>query len=851
MINELSNEIWLNDNFQKDLSLASKNNISSDLETSASPKDQAYDYNLYSRLAKSASIFSLSENHGQREAAYRIAATLIKKKDPALSSSALKILENLGNFPAIQFGFGSPSLEMHDLRSASLFLNHIEKNQIQINNKKIILTNFQRKLWKSLYNQNNTVVSAPTSAGKSFVVQHYIADAIHSGRAQRICYIVPSRALISQVSDDLRALITSIDSELKPRIINIPDAHDDLLSSNQPTIYILTQERLHILLDSELDFDFDIITIDEAQSISDGGRGILLLSAISRSVEKSRKEPQTIFICPYANVQGSFPKIFPDMEFNIIKEEEGSVSQNLISIDIDSPPTKTMKVNFIDKNKTINLGKKETSLELIDNNYAAIIAHTFGGNAANLIYAPGPAKSEEIARMLYQLESSENITNPDNEKNNLADLAERAIHPKFLLAKTAKAGIGFHYGRLPALVRKEIENEFSSGRLKYLVTTSTLLYGVNLPAKNLFIEDPTKGNNELLSGPEFWNLAGRAGRLGKEFEGNIFLINMKGWEADLTKYDKNYDVKSALSETIIERHEEILELIESSKIPSGKNPDIENAAAKLFLDYRSDKIERTLSNIGSDLPHGVKDKILAALDSANPKIDIDDETLQRNQTISAQAQQRLKKYFIERIKRKGVTGLIPSHPLIKWNDALDNYRWVFKRIHTHLEMKEGRDGSHFFFAPLALRWMRGDPLPRIIDDQIDYKKSKAKKGTKINENSIIRETLKSIENDLRFRYVKYLSCYTSVLSECLVSTGNPGMVTSIPNLSLYMEMGASSKTMLSLLDLGISRVTASLLTRQLVNKDMGVTEVLKSIRNLDLLSLDLPNASINEIRQAI
>lgn len=849
MINELSNEIWLTESFQSDLLLASKNNISSDLGTSESPQDQDLDYNLYSRLAKTASIFSLSENHIQREAAYRIAAALIKKNDSVLSSSALKILDNLGNFPAIQYGFGSPSLEMHDLRSASLFLNHVEKNQIQINRKKIILTNFQRNLWGSLCDKKNTVVSAPTSAGKSFVVQHYIADAIHSGRAQKICYIVPSRALISQVSDDLRALINSIDSEIKLRIINIPDAHDDLVSSKEPAIYVLTQERLHILLDSDLDFDFDIITIDEAQSLSDGGRGILLFSAISRSVEKSQKDPQTIFICPYANIQGSFPKIFPDMEFSIIKEEEGSVSQNLISIDIETPPTKTIDVNLIEQNKKINIGKKEATVELIDNNYAAITAHTFGGNAANLIYSPGPARSEEIASMLYQLECPEEVDDLDSEKSNLADLAERAIHPKFLLAKTVKAGIGFHYGRLPALVRKEIENEFASGKLKYLVTTSTLLYGVNLPAKNLFIEDPTKGSNELLSGPEFWNLAGRAGRLGKEFEGNIFLINMKGWEADLTKYDKNYDVKSALTETIIKRHEEILKFIESSAIPSGKDADVENAAAKLFLDYRSKKIERTLSNIGSDLPEGVKDKILAALDSANPKIDIADETLQRNQTISAQAQQRLKKYFIERIKRKGVAGLIPSHPLIKWDDALDNYRWVFKRMHTHLEMKESRDNSHFFFAPLALRWMRGDPLPRIIDDQIEYKKSKSPKGAKINENSIIRETLKSIENDLRFRYVKYLSCYTSVLSECLVSTGNSGMVTSLPNLSLYMEMGASSKTMLSLLDLGISRVTASLLTRQLVNKDMGVTEVLKSIRNLDLFSLDLPNASISEIKQ--
>lgn len=59
--------------------------------------------------------------------------------------------------------------------------------------------------------------------------------------------------------------------------------------------------------------------------------------------------------------------------------------------------------------------------------------------------------------------------------------------------------------------------------IDYLFCTSTLLEGVNLPAKNIFILSNAIGSTKFNS-IDFWNLAGRAGRLTKELSGNIICL---------------------------------------------------------------------------------------------------------------------------------------------------------------------------------------------------------------------------------------------------------------------------------------------------------------------------------------
>ncbi len=121
----------------------------------------------------------------------------------------------------------------------------------------------------------------------------------------------------------------------------------------------------------------------------------------------------------------------------------------------------------------------------------------------------------------------------DEQIRALVELTEKTVHKDYRLIKVLRRGVGFHYGNMPTLVRAEIERLFGDGTLRYLVCTSTLLEGVNLPCRNLFVRGPKRGSDRPMSLSDFWNLAGRAGRWGKEFRGNIMCVDTLagGWDA--------------------------------------------------------------------------------------------------------------------------------------------------------------------------------------------------------------------------------------------------------------------------------------------------------------------------------
>ena len=87
-----------------------------------------------------------------------------------------------------------------------------------------------------------------------------------------------------------------------------------------------------------------------------------------------------------------------------------------------------------------------------------------------------------------------------------------------------------HFGDLADEVRRAIEREYAQKKLKILVATNTLGQGVNLPIKTLLVYsldiNPDPSNRLSVKVRDFWNIVGRAGRAGRETEGQIiFIIN--------------------------------------------------------------------------------------------------------------------------------------------------------------------------------------------------------------------------------------------------------------------------------------------------------------------------------------
>jgi hypothetical protein len=81
------------------------------------------------------------------------------------------------------------------------------------------------------------------------------------------------------------------------------------------------------------------------------------------------------------------------------------------------------------------------------------------------------------------------------------------------------------------VIRSEVERLFRSGKIRFLVCTSTLIEGVNLSCRTIVLRGPRKGIGHPREPHDFWNLAGRAGRWGNEFQGNIICIDPQNAQA--------------------------------------------------------------------------------------------------------------------------------------------------------------------------------------------------------------------------------------------------------------------------------------------------------------------------------
>lgn len=139
-----------------------------------------------------------------------------------------------------------------------------ENNEVVICGRKYLLTDFQKKIWNSMDNDNILGISAPTSAGKSFVILLKIIERL-SKEDIDVVYIVPTLSLLNQVTEDFNR-------ELKYMGISnywISNSFEQEQKIDARHIYVLTQEKaIAAFADSEKAFSKRLILVaDEIQNI--------------------------------------------------------------------------------------------------------------------------------------------------------------------------------------------------------------------------------------------------------------------------------------------------------------------------------------------------------------------------------------------------------------------------------------------------------------------------------------------------------------------------------------------------------------------------------------------------------
>lgn len=809
------------------------------------------------RLILAGSILARSEQRTDQEAALRIATAAICLTDSqALKDAGAVLLGKLSNFRAIELATDRDLLAA-DLDGRLGVALRLETQRREMDRSILVqssgiwlqVNDFQQRFWTNAAGERWLSASAPTASGKTFLVLQWLIDQVIAGEARVAVYLAPTRALVSEIETNLKALLG------KPELIEVssiplPDKYKAARTGGARVILVFTQERLHLLANALGDaLSIDLLIVDEAHKIGDNQRGVILQDAIERATRVNPKL-KAVFISPATqNPEELLTDAPQGVQTIAVDSDSSTVLQNLIVATQAPRQSKLWNLTLRQQDSTLPVG----TLQLASTpeglkKRLAFIAAAVGERGGTLVYTNGAGEAEEVADLISQLLPK--LESIDSELSQLAELARKGVHHDFRLAPLVERGVAFHYGNMPSLIRQEIERLFRLGKIRFLVCTSTLIEGVNLSCRTIVVRGPRKGKDHPMEPHDFWNLAGRAGRWGDEFQGNIICIdpeNTKAWPSGVPSRAR-YPIKRE-SDAVLELGDGILHYLSTrgqSDLSSLEDSDkFEQVSAYLLTTFmRLGSI--SVASLAKRHDAALITKLDQALGALAAQIEIDVDLAARHPGVSAIGLQRLLEAF--RAYAGDVENLLPAE--VASNDSYDRFITIMGRINEHLFLAFAPASRIRLYALIVYKWLKGFSLARIIRDSIEWHQNA---GKSFSLPELIRGTMELVEQIARFRAPKYLSAYMDVLNLHLREIGREDLIDEQLDIGTKLEFGVSSTTLLSLMELGLSRMSAVALYEKISRDDLRKEGCVAWIteRVDQFHAMDIPAIIIREIRERL
>jgi superfamily II DNA/RNA helicase len=715
------------------------------------------------------------------------------------------------------------------------------------------VNDFQQRFWNNASRDGWLSASAPTASGKTYLVLQWLIDQVMAGETRVTVYLAPTRALVSEIETNLTELLCELGNEdglIDVSSLPLPDKYRAARAGNRKAILVFTQERLHLLANVLGDaLLIDLLVVDEAHKIGDNQRGVILQDAIER-VTRANPELKAVFISPATQ---NPEELLADAPIGVqtiaVDSDSSTVLQNLIVATQVPRKSKLWELRFRQQESTVPIGTLQlASAPTGLKKRIAFIAAAVGERGGTLVYANGAAEAEEVADLISQLIPK--LEAIDSENIELAELARKGVHQDFRLAPLVEQGVAFHYGNMPSLLRLEIERMFRSGKIRFLVCTSTLIEGVNLSCRTIVVRGPRKGKGHPMEPHDFWNLAGRAGRWGDEFQGNIICIDpddTQAWPAGVPGRAR-YPIKRE-SDAVLELGNGMVDYLfsrgQSAPTTIEDKDRFEQVGAYLLVTFmRLGSIAKSsLAKRHDELTVAKLDQALAALEQ---QIEIDVELAARHPGVSAIGLQHLLEAF--RAHAGDVENLLPAD--VTSNDSYDRFITIMTRVNDHLFLAFTPESRVKLYALIVVKWLKGYSLAKIIRDSINWH-NEVGRIYKLPE--LIRDTMQLVEQIARFKAPKYLSAYMDVLHRHLREIGREDLIEDSLDIGTQLEFGISSKTLLSLMELGLSRMSAVALYEKIARDDLSKTECMEWItdRVNQFHAMDVPALITREVRERL
>lgn len=753
-----------------------------------------------SDLLRFADILSKSTNDLKKQKHNNIAqniVVLLKELYPEneeVKKIYVSVLNNIRNYRGIK----ENNYYSTDIRE--FISQYIEKElyKIEPNDDENYFVRDQKNIYDSLQKEKFYSYSGPTSMGKTFVIRKFIINQIKNNYKKNYVVVVPTKALISEITSDFITELNSLLKEKNYKVINTYSETNENDKYNYVMIY--TQERLlSHLINSSIKVNY--VFIDEAHKLFYKDTRTMYFYKILDILRNQDNVPNIYFSAPLIKNPNEFLDLLPEIgtksssvfEFTPVNQQKFMIDYNSKNIRIYND----LSSNFIEL--------EYDKIEKFDINY---ILNQLGENRKNLVYCE--SKKEAIN---YALEYSKNRKPIEENEylNKVKKYIKDEIHEDYWLIDMLSKGVAYHIGYIPNSIRKHIENLYKEKTINTIFCTSTLLEGVNLPADNLFINVKDKAkiiSNEI----DFKNLIGRVGRIKYNLIGNVFIIpngspKLMNTCTELIENDvsdKELSIKKVLS-TIAKK-----EII--NKLKNGDT--LIDKRSKTYDEYESTRY--IMNNLIDDIMNDRKgiiykqfEKFITKQDIREIKEQFREKTVPQDLPITTDQIDKVDKY-IKEDKLEYPDKITYNNVLTFLKELHEYYSWNIYEDKTTI----GHKNNLAYYAVILQQWMLGFGIKQIIQQAIKYHEDNntfydINFGMKVDytgsleqKNSIINETLNAIENIILFKISNYFSKFSSRYKEV-------NKIDEIANNWYeYIQYGTNDKIVIMIQKIGFSRETA-------------------------------------------
>lgn len=373
------------------------------------------------------------------------------------------LLRNVGLFPYLDF----KNANTVDQLAA-------EAHRPEAMPENIVFTAKQAEVYRELMAGRSVVLSAPTSFGKSLIIDAVIA----SNKHRNIVVVVPTLALVD---------------ETRRRLLRFRDHYKVITHLSQEpaerNIFVHTQERI---VENPHIRDVDFFVIDEFYKlqIEDSAEGDERAVLLNHAFYKLAKHAKQFYMLG-PNIHELPDGFGPNYRCLFIRTDFSTVASD---------------------SHLVPEGKDDIS------RLKALVPELVG---PTLVFSGSVSGARKLGRAIAEVRGEFKPKAPLNQT--IAWLSAN-YSPKWALVDALSHGVGIHHGKLPRSIAQLLVRLFNRGFLDYLVCTSTLIEGVNTAARNVVVVD-NKINKKKYDYFTFNNIRGRSGRMWQHYVGHVYLFN--------------------------------------------------------------------------------------------------------------------------------------------------------------------------------------------------------------------------------------------------------------------------------------------------------------------------------------